>query len=114
MRGARTVVVGIQPAVAAAMSEFGLELDGIETALDLEAGLELLDDDDPWACRDERDPIPIASDADAVTARQHGREAALLIGLSRSEATFVATNLGDRAQHHNPCRRRRDPDPRGP
>ena len=43
LRGARTVVVGIQPAVAAAMSEFGLELDGIETALDLEAGLELLD-----------------------------------------------------------------------
>ena len=43
MRGARTVVVGIQPAVAAAMSQFGLELDGIETALDLEAGLELLD-----------------------------------------------------------------------
>ena len=43
MRGARTVVVGIQPDVAAAMSQFGLELDGIETALDLEAGLELLD-----------------------------------------------------------------------
>ena len=43
MRGARTVVVGIQPAVAAAMSEFGLRLDDIETALDLEAGLELLD-----------------------------------------------------------------------
>jgi rsbT antagonist protein RsbS len=43
MRGARTVVVGIQPAVAAAMSQFGLDLDGIETALDLEAGLELLD-----------------------------------------------------------------------
>jgi len=43
MRGARTVVVGIQPAVAAAMSQFGLQLDGIETALDLEAGLELLD-----------------------------------------------------------------------
>jgi rsbT antagonist protein RsbS len=43
LRGARTVVVGIQPEVAAAMSEFGLQLDGIETALDLEAGLELLD-----------------------------------------------------------------------
>ena len=43
LRGARTVVVGIQPDVAAAMSQFGLELDGIETALDLEAGLELLD-----------------------------------------------------------------------
>ena len=43
LRGARTVVVGIQPEVAAAMSAFGLQLDGIETALDLEAGLELLD-----------------------------------------------------------------------
>jgi rsbT antagonist protein RsbS len=43
MRGARTVVVGIQPEVAASMSAFGLQLDGIETALDLEAGLELLD-----------------------------------------------------------------------
>ena len=43
MRGARTVVVGIQPAVAATMSQFGLQLDDIETALDLEAGLELLD-----------------------------------------------------------------------
>ena len=43
LRGARTVVVGIQPDVAAAMSLFGLRLDAIETALDLEAGLELLD-----------------------------------------------------------------------
>jgi rsbT antagonist protein RsbS len=43
LRGARTVVVGIQPEVAAAMSLFGLRLDDIETALDLEAGLELLD-----------------------------------------------------------------------
>jgi rsbT antagonist protein RsbS len=43
LRGARTVVVGIQPEVAAAMSLFGLGLEGIETALDLEAGLELLD-----------------------------------------------------------------------
>ena len=43
LRGARTVVVGIQPDVAAAMSQFGLELDGIETALDLEEGLAYLD-----------------------------------------------------------------------
>ena len=42
LRGAKTVVVGIQPDVAAAMSQFGLRLDGIDTALDLEAGLELL------------------------------------------------------------------------
>ena len=43
LRGAKTVVVGIRPEVAVAMSQFGLGLDAIETALDLEAGLELLD-----------------------------------------------------------------------
>jgi rsbT antagonist protein RsbS len=43
LRGAKTVVVGIQPEVAAAMSQFGLRLDAVHTALDLEAGLELLD-----------------------------------------------------------------------
>jgi rsbT antagonist protein RsbS len=43
LRGATTVVVGIQPPVAAAMSQFGLTLEGIDMALDLEAGLELLD-----------------------------------------------------------------------
>ncbi|MDQ3553319.1 MAG: STAS domain-containing protein [Actinomycetota bacterium] len=43
LRGAKTVVVGIRPEVAVAMSQFGLGLDAVETALDLEAGLELLD-----------------------------------------------------------------------
>ena len=37
-----TVVVGVQPNVAFAMVQLGLTLDGIETALDLEEGLELL------------------------------------------------------------------------
>jgi rsbT antagonist protein RsbS len=42
LRGARTVVVGIQPDVALAMVQLGLDLDGITTALDLEEGLALL------------------------------------------------------------------------
>ena len=42
LRGATTVVVGIQPEVAFAMVQLGLALDGIETALDLEEGLALL------------------------------------------------------------------------
>ena len=39
LRGAHTVVVGIQPDVAFGMVQMGLSLDGIETALDLEEGL---------------------------------------------------------------------------
>jgi rsbT antagonist protein RsbS len=39
LRGADTVVVGIQPEVAFAMVQLGLSLDGIATALDLEEGL---------------------------------------------------------------------------
>lgn len=42
LRGAETVIVGIQPNVALAMVQLGLLLDGITTVLDLEEGLEYL------------------------------------------------------------------------
>lgn len=42
LRGARPMVVGIQPDVAFAMVQLGLTLDDIETALDLDDGLEQL------------------------------------------------------------------------
>jgi rsbT antagonist protein RsbS len=48
LRGAVTVIVGIQPGVAFAMVQLGLELHGVATALDLEAGIDLL--------REELDP----------------------------------------------------------
>jgi rsbT antagonist protein RsbS len=43
MRGSETVIVGIQPEVAFSMVQLGLGLGDVETALDLEEGLALLD-----------------------------------------------------------------------
>jgi len=42
LRGAETVIVGIQPDVAFAMVQLGLTLDNVSTTLDLEEGLRLL------------------------------------------------------------------------
>ena len=42
LRGALTVIVGIQPEVAFAMVQLGLTLENIPTALDLEEGLAYL------------------------------------------------------------------------
>ncbi len=42
LRGAETVIVGIQPEIAFAMVQLGLTLDGVATTLDLEEGLVLL------------------------------------------------------------------------
>jgi rsbT antagonist protein RsbS len=43
LRGAVTVIVGIQPDVAFAMVALGMSTGAVETALDLEEGLEYLD-----------------------------------------------------------------------
>jgi rsbT antagonist protein RsbS len=42
LRGAETVIVGIQPEVAVAMVQFQLNLEPLHAALDLEEGLQLL------------------------------------------------------------------------
>jgi rsbT antagonist protein RsbS len=43
LRGAETVIVGIQPDVAIAMVHFDLNLEPLRTALDLDEGLAVLD-----------------------------------------------------------------------
>jgi rsbT antagonist protein RsbS len=42
LRGAETVIVGIQPDVAYTMAQLGLNLEDVKTALDLEEGLGLI------------------------------------------------------------------------
>ncbi|MCA1560803.1 MAG: ATP-binding protein, partial [Acidobacteria bacterium] len=41
----------------------------------------------------------IASDVDTVTARQAGRDAALRLGFSRTDATFIATAISEIARN---------------
>jgi len=43
LRGAETVIVGVQPEVAFAMTQLGVRLEGVAAALDLEEGLAYLD-----------------------------------------------------------------------
>src|SRR5687768_11425665 len=43
LRGAETIIVGIQPDVAFTMVQLGLTLEGVATALDLEEGLAYLE-----------------------------------------------------------------------
>ena len=43
LRGAETVIVGIQPEVAVAMVKLGIKLESVTTVLDLEEGLAYLE-----------------------------------------------------------------------
>ena len=43
--------------------------------------------------------VHIASDADTVIARQKGRDAALRLGFSRTDATFIATAISEIARN---------------
>src|SRR5438552_2848168 len=53
LRGAETVIVGVQPEVALSMVELGLTLEGVNAALDLEEGLAFLDERTKGASRGE-------------------------------------------------------------
>ena len=84
LRGAETVIVGIQPEVAFAMVQLGMQFEDVQTALDLEEGLALLQTSSRSRSTVEAESrIAIESDADVVTARQRARELAGELELAR-------------------------------
>ena len=75
LRGAETVIVGIQPEVAFAMVQLGMQFEDVQTALDLEEGLALLRDPAQGAARRWRlrpgsrsSPTPTSSPPASVRA----------------------------------------------
>src|SRR2546428_272033 len=57
LRGAETVIVGIQPEVAFSMVKLGLTLEGIATSPDLESPTS------PWPCRTGTLPVEVSASA---------------------------------------------------
>ena len=106
LRGADTVIVGLQPEVAFAMVQLGLAFDDMNTALDLEEGLALLNrqlgageiDD-----RARRWRVTSSSTSIIPTTSSHARKAghqlALDLGFSLTDVTMIATAISEIARN---------------
>ena len=101
LRGAETVIVGIQPDVAIAMVQFRLNLEPLRVALDLDAAHGAARSPDPGGRRGwrMRSASPITADDDLVTARAEGRAMAERLGFPRPDPTLIATAISEIARN---------------
>src|ERR1044072_8438139 len=75
LRGAETVIVGIQPEVAFAMVQLGMSFEDVQTALDLEESLALLHAADIRCSGGRTDPDRVRRGRrDRATARPRARD----------------------------------------
>ena len=100
LRGAETVIVGIQPDVAFALVRLGLSLTGVATALDLEDGIGLLDQHLQRGNKGgDESRVAIQQGGDIITARQQGRALAAHLGFSSADQTLIATAISEMARN---------------
>ena len=101
LRGAETVIVGIQPDVAVAMVHFELNLEPLHTALDLEEGLELLDTldrrrDSRWSMRFVSPSPPTPTSCRPARRAAHSQHGS---GFSKTDTTLIATAISEIARN---------------
>ena len=115
LRGAETVIVGIQPDVAIAMVQFRLEPRAAARGARPRRGARRCSSartEGPARMADEV-RVPIDADADLVPARAEGRALAERLGFSRTDRDADRhRDLRGGAQHRRPRRPRRDRDAR--
>ena len=104
LRGADTVIVGLQPEVAFAMVQLGLMFDDMYTALDLEEGLALLNRQLGWGNRSDSTVaddviVDVGNPDDIVAARQAGHQLARKLGFSLTDVTMIATAISEVARN---------------